>query len=153
MASGWPDAKQNIRHQGFAPFLQAEVYDVMMPDVKYAGGLMEMIGLSKTMAESGVEFSPHNPSGPISHAASLHVAAAAVNFTMLECQFDETPWFDRLRGTPLPAPVRGDVSLPAGAGIGRRSRFRGAGAMPPRPVARALNSQIATRPYQNENKT
>jgi galactonate dehydratase len=110
--------EENIRHEGFAPFLQAEVYDVMMPDVKYAGGLMEMLGLAKTMAGSGVEFSPHNPSGPVSHAASLHVAAAAVNFTMLECQFDETPWFDRLRGTPLPAPVRGSVSLPSAAGLG-----------------------------------
>jgi galactonate dehydratase len=110
--------EQNIRHQSFAPFLQAEVYDVMMPDVKYAGGLMEMLGLSKTMAESGVEFSPHNPSGPISHAASLHVAAAAVNFTMLECQFDETPWFDKLRGVTLPAPVRGDVAPPIGLGLG-----------------------------------
>jgi galactonate dehydratase len=110
--------EQNIRHQSFAPFLQAEVYDVMMPDVKYAGGLMEMLGLSKTMAESGVEFSPHNPSGPISHAASLHVAAAAVNFTMLECQFDETPWFDKLRGVTLPAPVRGDVAPPVGSGLG-----------------------------------
>ena len=109
--------EENIRHQGFAPFLQAEVYDVMMPDVKYAGGLMEMLSLSKTMAGSRVEFSPHNPSGPISHAASLHVAAAAVNFTMLECQFDETPWFDRLRGTPLPAPVRGNVSLSPAPGL------------------------------------
>jgi len=109
--------EENVRHQGFAPFLQAEVYDVMMPDVKYAGGLMEMLGLSKTMAESGVEFSPHNPSGPISHAASLHVAAAAINFTMLECQFDETPWFDKLRGIPLPAPVRGNASLSLAAGL------------------------------------
>jgi galactonate dehydratase len=110
--------EQNIRHQGFAPFLQAQVYDVMMPDVKYVGGLTEMIGLSNTMAASGVEFSPHNPSGPISHAASLHVAAAAVNFTMLECQFDETPWFDRLRGMTMPAPVRGDLALPVSSGLG-----------------------------------
>jgi galactonate dehydratase len=127
--------EENIRHQGFAPFLQAEAYDVMMPDVKYAGGLMEMLGLSKTMAGSGVEFSPHNPSGPISHAASLHIAAAAVNFTMLECQFDETPWFAKLRGAPLPAPVRGNVALPSGPGLGtaldsraldqcRRTRWR-----------------------------
>jgi galactonate dehydratase len=127
--------EQNIRHQGFAPFLQAEAYDVMMPDVKYVGGLMEMLELSKTMAESNVEFSPHNPSGPISHAASLHVAAAAVNFTMLECQFDETPWFDKLRGIVLPAPVRGNVALPTARGLGavldsgaldqcRRARWR-----------------------------
>jgi galactonate dehydratase len=127
--------EQNIRHQGFAPFLQAEVYDVMMPDVKYVGGLMEMLGLSKTMAGSGVEFSPHNPSGPISHAASLHVAAAAENFTMLECQFDETPWFSRLRGNPLPPPVQGETSLSSAPGLGavldrqaldqcRRTRWR-----------------------------
>jgi galactonate dehydratase len=110
--------EQNIRQQGFAPFLQAEVYDVMMPDVKYVGGLMEMLDLSKAMAATGVEFSPHNPSGPISHAASLHVAAVAENFTMLECQFDETPWFSKLRGTPRSSPVQGDTSLPSAPGLG-----------------------------------
>ena len=110
--------EENIRRQGFAPFLQAEVYDVMMPDVKYAGGLMEMLELSKAMAGSGVEFSPHNPSGPISHAASLQIAAAAENFTMLECQFDETPWFEKLRGGPLAAPMRGHVSLSSALGLG-----------------------------------
>jgi galactonate dehydratase len=127
--------EENIRREGFAPFLEAEVYDVMMPDVKYAGGLMEMLALANVMAKSGVEFSPHNPSGPICHAASLHVAAAAAGLTMLECQFDETPWFNKLQAVPLPARVGGNAALPSAGGLGtaldhgaldqcRRSRWR-----------------------------
>jgi galactonate dehydratase len=129
--------EENVRREGFAPFLEAEVYDVMMPDVKYAGGLVEMLELSDAMSISGVEFSPHNPSGPISHAVSLHVAAATAKPAMLESQFDETPWFDDLQGGPLPVLLGGHALVPVAAGLGvaleagaldqcRRSRWRAA---------------------------
>ncbi len=47
--------------------------DVIMPDVKHVGGfgsLLKVIDSSRGL----VEVSPHNPSGPISTAASLHAA-------------------------------------------------------------------------------
>jgi len=48
--------------------------DVIMPDVKHVGGVGPLIGVID-MAAGRSEISPHNPSGPISTAASLHVAA------------------------------------------------------------------------------
>jgi galactonate dehydratase len=48
--------------------------DVIMPDVKHVGGfgpLLDVLQRSRGM----IEVSPHNPSGPISTAASLHAAA------------------------------------------------------------------------------
>src|SRR3954468_19440586 len=57
---------------GFQPFLDADAYDAMMPDAKYVGGLREMLHVGNALALSGVGFSPHNPSGPVCHAASLH---------------------------------------------------------------------------------
>ena len=78
---------------GFAPYLSAGVYDVMMPDAKYVGGLAEMAQLAELFAQAGVAFSPHNPTGPVCHAASLHVCAAAGNLDRLEIQFDETELF------------------------------------------------------------
>ena len=48
--------------------------DVIMPDVKHVGGFGPLLDVLKTSA-GRVELSPHNPSGPISTAASLHAAA------------------------------------------------------------------------------
>ena len=97
---------------GFAPYLASGCYDVMMPDAKYVGGLKEMRHLAELFAEAGVAFSPHNPTGPVCHAASLHVCAAVPNLDRLEVQFDETELFDTLvDGLPR---ISGGVSpLPA----------------------------------------
>lgn len=104
---------------GFAPFLRAGAYDVMMPDVKYVGGLAEMLRLSDNFAQAKIGFSPHNPTGPIGHAVSLHVCAAAPSLDRLEVQFDETDLFGALAGNALPPPHGGISALPAdAAGLG-----------------------------------
>jgi galactonate dehydratase len=109
-----------IGEEGFAPFLAAGAYDAMMPDVKYFGGLAGTLALADRFAAAGVAFSPHNPTGPICHAASLQVCAAAPVVDRLEVQFDETPRFAALVGGATP-PIRAGVSLlPTGAGIGMR---------------------------------
>ena len=97
---------------GFAPYLASGCYDVMMPDAKYVGGLAEMLRLAELFAEAKVAFSPHNPTGPVCHAASLHVCAAAPHLERLEVQFDETGLFSTLvEGLPK---VGGGISaLPA----------------------------------------
>ncbi|HEY3519109.1 MAG TPA: enolase C-terminal domain-like protein [Gammaproteobacteria bacterium] len=48
--------------------------DVIMPDVKHVGGFGPLLDVL-TMSAQKIEISPHNPSGPISTAASLHAAA------------------------------------------------------------------------------
>ena len=107
-----------IGQQGFAPFLQAGAYDAMMPDAKYVGGLAEMLRLADQFAEAGVAFSPHNPTGPVCHAASLQICAAAGVTDRLEVQFDETPLFGQLVGGALPGASAGSSVLPAGPGLG-----------------------------------
>jgi galactonate dehydratase len=72
----------------FAEIAERGWADVIMPDVKHVGGfgpLLDVIEANRGL----VEVSPHNPSGPISTAASLH--AAALNSDMvhsLEFAFD-----------------------------------------------------------------
>jgi len=48
--------------------------DVIMPDVKHVGGFGPLLDVLR-MGAKKIEISPHNPSGPISTAASLHAAA------------------------------------------------------------------------------
>ena len=90
----------------------------MMPDVKYAGGLREMLRIAEYLAERGVDVSPHNPTGPVSHAASLHVCAALRECDMLEVQFDESPLFDALCGQAMSRIEDGVAMLPSGTGLG-----------------------------------
>ena len=103
---------------GFRPYCEAGAYDVVMPDLKYAGGLHEVQRIAAECAGLGIEVSPHNPSGPISHAASLHVSATLGAFDRLESQFDESPLFDTLVGGPF-APIKnGQAMVPQGSGLG-----------------------------------
>jgi galactonate dehydratase len=72
----------------FAEIAERGWADVIMPDVKHVGGFGPLLGAMR--AQSGrVEVSPHNPSGPISTAASLHAAAVHPDAARsLEYSFD-----------------------------------------------------------------
>jgi galactonate dehydratase len=45
-----------------------------MPDVKHVGGFGPLLNVLE-MGKNKIGISPHNPSGPVSSAASLHAAA------------------------------------------------------------------------------
>jgi galactonate dehydratase len=111
-------AETGIKLAGFEPMLKAGAYDVMMPDVKYAGGPAEMMRIAEAFSAHDVTFSPHNPSGPICHAASMQICAAAENSDLLEVQYDETPVFQALVDNSMPAITGGTAPLPGGVGIG-----------------------------------
>jgi galactonate dehydratase len=75
----------------FEEIAQRRWCDVIMPDVKHVGGFGPLLDVLE-MGANGIEVSPHNPSGPISTAASLH--AAAVNPALvrsLEYSFQRQP--------------------------------------------------------------
>ncbi len=110
--------EEAIGAAGFAPYLNAGAYDVLMPDVKYIGGFDEWFRLAEHAARAGTKLSPHNPSGPICHAMSLQVAAVLPGFDRLEIQFDESPLFDGLLRSPFAGIKDGHATLPAGKGCG-----------------------------------
>jgi galactonate dehydratase len=107
-----------VGRAGFQPFLDAGVYDVIMPDVKYAGGLRELLRIGAAAERSGIACSPHNPTGPIAHAHSLHLSAHLPLFPFLEFQYGESPLFFEFVGGDLPDPLTGSSALPRGAGLG-----------------------------------
>jgi len=113
-------AETMIGLAGFLPILRAGLYDVVMPDVKYAGGLAEALRIAAACERSGTGCSPHNPSGPVCHAHSLHVAAVIGAMPFLEVQFEETPRFAELADSGLPPFRDGASALPSGAGLGVR---------------------------------
>ena len=110
--------EQSIGWEAIRPYCEAGAYDVVMPDVKYIGGVHELQRVADACSALGVEISPHNPSGPISHAFSLQVSATLAVFDRLEMQFDESPLFDALVDAPFAPIIDGHAALPSGPGIG-----------------------------------
>jgi galactonate dehydratase len=77
---------------GFGPLIRRHAVDTIMPDVKHCGGLLEMTRIAALAADEGVMVAPHNPSGPVSTAASVQVCAGMKNVNYLELQYGEVGW-------------------------------------------------------------
>jgi galactonate dehydratase len=77
---------------GFAPLSRNKTVNVIMPDVKHCGGLLELTHIAAAAEQDGVDVAPHNPSGPISTAANVQVCAVLKNFRLLEFQWGEVAW-------------------------------------------------------------
>lgn len=99
------------------PHVEAGHYDVLMPDVKYIGGLAAIRAIAELAATAGIYVAPHNPSGPVCHAASVASAASLGNCLTLEVQFDESPLFAELVGQSLEV-EEGTCEVPDKPGLG-----------------------------------
>jgi galactonate dehydratase len=131
-------AENIVGWSGALPFLEAGLYDVVMPDIKYCGGYGEFARIAEGAAHYGVSVSPHNPSGPVAHAHTVHLCAALDLRLAVEQQFAESPLFDACANGQLPLFHDGRFS-PAGApGLGFRIDELIAMAHPPVPVALSM---------------
>jgi galactonate dehydratase len=95
--------------------VQAGLVDVLMPDVKHAGGLARARALGTEFPSVGI--SPHNPCGPIATGHSAHLFVTCPTATVLEYAFGEVEWrsalvygAERIRG--------GYLRLPEAPGLG-----------------------------------
>jgi len=102
---------------GFGPLTRNRAVDVIMPDVKHCGGLLELSRIAAMAEADDVKVAPHNPSGPVSTAASVQVCAFLSNFNFIELQWGEVDW----RGdvlNPREAFTNGTIRVPDTAGFG-----------------------------------
>jgi galactonate dehydratase len=103
---------------GFREILETGAASLLQPDCCHAGGISEVRKIG-TMAEvyyAGL--APHNPYGPISTAASIHVDFSAPNFVIQEMvDPDVVPETMALVKDPLPA-VNGYILPPTKPGLG-----------------------------------
>ncbi|MDP9887489.1 mandelate racemase/muconate lactonizing enzyme family protein [Pseudarthrobacter enclensis] len=102
----------------FIPALARNAVDYIQPDVTHAGGLLELSFLSTLAAAHYVPFAPHNPSGPLSTAATLQLGATLPNFRYLEIMATDVPWRRDISDERLQLTAEGDVLIPDGVGLG-----------------------------------
>ena len=90
---------------------------VVMPDVKYCGGVAEAVRAGRSAVREGGQASLHSPSGPVSQLASAHAAAATPGSLPLEHAVYEAPWRSELLSPPERI-KRGRLWFPDGPGLG-----------------------------------
>jgi galactonate dehydratase len=98
---------------GFREVLEKKAATILQPDLCHAGGITE-VRLIAGMAEAYyAAIAPHNPLGPISLAAGIHIAASIPNFL---CQEQRSLGEGYLK---QPFVVKqGYVEIPTGPGLG-----------------------------------
>jgi galactonate dehydratase len=101
----------------FRGLFEARALDVVMPDIKWIGGISAFREIANLAAAFDVEVSPHNMSGPVATAASVHLSAVLPNFLALEYGYAGVPWRDELvAGTEIVQD--GHIPLPTTPGLG-----------------------------------
>jgi len=103
--------------RGFEPLCRQQAVNVIMPDVKHCGGLLELTRIAALAAADGLTVAPHNPSGPVSTAASVQVCAPMANFKILELQWGEVAWRSECIDPPERF-VQGTIAVPDRSGFG-----------------------------------
>ncbi|MBW6399853.1 mandelate racemase/muconate lactonizing enzyme family protein [Roseomonas sp. HJA6] len=120
----------------YRTIIEAGCYDVLMPDIKYAGGHEEIRRIAALAQTAGIEIAPHNPTGPVCHAHSVHLCATLPNLLPLEVQFGETDrFFTLVTGHDLRF-ARGTATLSATPGLGSALEEAGARLTPWQPMPR-----------------
>ena len=101
----------------FRSIVECGALNVVMPDVKYCGGLAEARAAGLAVVEAGGDVSLHSPSGPVSLIGGGHATAAMPGAIHLEHAVYETDWraevvepYERVEG--------GRLWMPEGAGLG-----------------------------------
>lgn len=74
----------------FLPYLERGITQFARIDVSNVGGLTESMKVAAMAEAHYIDLMPHNPLGPICTAATVHLAAAAANFSWIEVRISPT---------------------------------------------------------------
>ncbi len=98
-------------------YVEARPVDVLMPDVKYCGGMQYLKQMGALAQAAGMQFSPHGPASPVGNLSAAHVSATQANFLILEYSFGDAPWRAELLDPPEPL-AGGVLTLSGRPGLG-----------------------------------
>ncbi|MBM3458060.1 MAG: galactonate dehydratase [Armatimonadetes bacterium] len=103
---------------GFKTILERQLVSVIQPDLCHAGGISEVRRIAAAAETYHIRVAPHNPYGPVSTVACLHLCAAIPNFFLLEYVWTNEPWRSAVQeGEPI-RNENGYLELPDRPGLG-----------------------------------
>jgi len=101
----------------FREIMAMGAVEIVMPDVKYCGGVGEAVKIGRAASILQKKFSLHSPAGPVSLLASAQVSSAVEDAFALEHAINEVPWRHELI-TPFEVVENGTLRVPDGPGLG-----------------------------------
>ncbi len=105
--------------EGFKDLFKARAVSIIHPDLASSGGILETKKIGDLAQDHGVAMAMHMAGSPIAALASVHCAAAAENFLVLENHSVDTPvWNDLIEGLPNPLIQDGYIQVPETPGLG-----------------------------------
>ena len=108
---------ETLARPQYRELFELQAADIVMPDVTYVGGIMELVKVAAMADVYHVPVAPHNMYGPLATMASVQVCACIPNFTILEFQWGDVPWRDEIINRPIPI-KDGYIEVPDEPGIG-----------------------------------
>jgi L-alanine-DL-glutamate epimerase-like enolase superfamily enzyme len=105
--------------EDFAVLCQRHAVGKIHPDLATSGGILETHKIGDMAWEYGVPMAMHYAGTPIGCMASVHCAAATLNFLVLENHSLDVPWWSSMvQGFESPIVNQGWISVPDGPGLG-----------------------------------
>lgn len=106
--------------QAYVQLIEQRAVDVVQPDVKWTGGILEAKKIASWAEAHLISVAPHNNSGPVATAASAHLAMTLPNFALLEVASRQPDWLGDAMASP-PLVVDGEITkdrLATSVGLG-----------------------------------
>ena len=101
----------------FQQFLEKGCADFAQPDVSHCGGITGIRKMAAMAEPYYISIAPHNPSGPVANAATLHLAASLPGFRILEICLTDVSWRKELTNERVVFD-KGNILIPEGIGLG-----------------------------------
>ena len=98
-------------------FLERGCADFVQPDISHCGGISAVKKMAALCEAHYVALAPHNPSGPVANAATLHIAASTPGFRILEICLTDVSWRRELTNERVVFD-KGNILIPTGVGLG-----------------------------------
>jgi galactonate dehydratase len=76
----------------FSELIAKRAVDILQPDVGHLGGMFETKKVAGMAHTRFLPVAPHNPTGPVMNAMTLHLSAAIPNFSIFETVMIDVPW-------------------------------------------------------------
>ena len=128
---------------GFKDLLEKQAASIIQPDICHAGGILELKKIAAMAETYYLGFAPHNPNGPICHAASIHVDACVPNFFIQEFLIDDAPLRNEVQQEPIRL-VNGYFEIPnrPGLGVEINEEYLDRGDLVPRDMGQAIQPRL-----------
>ena len=101
----------------FRELLEKRACAIVQPDVSHCGGISEARRIAAMAETYSIAVACHNPQGPVSTAASMHVGFATPNYLIQEVVRADVPWRNDVVDEPV-ALESGLCRAPSRPGLG-----------------------------------